>query len=259
VKLAAVVDALAELYGEPTPPPTTDLFELILWENVAYLVDDSRRARAFLSLRADIGTRPDQIAAASPEALAAVATVGMLPEHQADKLRSAAALVLGEYDGDLETLRGWPLPRARRALRRFPALGEPGADKILLLSRTQPVFALDSNGLRVVQRLGFATEQKSYAASYRSAMAALADHLPRDFDGLIRAHLLLRRHGQELCRRTTPRCSLCPVSADCAYAAARPAAAGSVTPSAARPAAFGGGVRGGRAGKHFASNDSSAR
>ena len=71
-----------------------------------------------------------------------------------------------------------------------------------MFTRSQPVLALDSNGLRVLLRLGFGAEKKNYAASYRSAQEALADQLPRDRDALIRAHQLLRQHGQELCRRS---------------------------------------------------------
>ena len=43
-------------------------------------------------------------------------------------------------------------------LKKFPAIGDPGVDKILLLTRTEPVMALDSNGLRVLVRLGFGAE-----------------------------------------------------------------------------------------------------
>jgi hypothetical protein len=32
--------------------------------------------------------------------------------------------------------------RRRRLLKKFPAIGDPGVGKILLLSRTQPVLAL---------------------------------------------------------------------------------------------------------------------
>jgi endonuclease III len=30
-------------------------------------------------------------------------------------------------------------------------------------------------------------------------------------------HELLRQHGQELCRRSSPRCGECPVQTGCAY------------------------------------------
>jgi len=77
---------------------------------------------------------------------------------------------------------------------------------------------MDSNVLRVLQRLGYGREEKSYAASYRSTREAAAPELPKDFDGLIEAYLLLRRHGQELCRRSHPRCEVCPLRERCAYA-----------------------------------------
>jgi endonuclease III len=41
--------------------------------------------------------------------------------------------------------------------------------------------------------------------------------VPEKFDARIRAYLLLKRHGQALCKRTRPKCSECPVSASCAY------------------------------------------
>jgi hypothetical protein len=45
--LDEIVDRLAALYGEPVPPPARTLLDLVLLENVAYLVDDERRLRAF--------------------------------------------------------------------------------------------------------------------------------------------------------------------------------------------------------------------
>ena len=32
-----------------------------------------------------------------------------------------------------------------------------------------------------------------------------------------RAHVLFRRHGQEICKRSAPRCELCPLRGDCAW------------------------------------------
>jgi endonuclease III len=108
-----------------------------------------------------------------------------------------------------------PLPKARRILRQFPAIGEPGADKILLLSGLFAVPALDSNGVRVVTRLGLADEQRDYAKTYGCAVTGLAERL--EPDAFTRAYLLLRQHGQELCRRSAPRCSACPLTDACAY------------------------------------------
>jgi endonuclease III len=218
----SLVDTVAALhteYGDPKPPPTTNLFELVIWENVAYLADDRRRADAFSALRAEVGLEPEALLSASTAELMQATGHGILPEHQAEKLHRAAALVVDRFDGDLDgVVRGWPLAKARLAVRQFPSLGAPGADRVLLLGRAQPVFALESNGLRVLVRLGYADEQPSYAATYRAIMAAIEDQLPSTVDELISAHLLLRTHGQTRCRRAQPDYAACPLRSDCLFA-----------------------------------------
>jgi endonuclease III len=110
-----------------------------------------------------------------------------------------------------------PLPQAKKALKKFPGIADPGAEKILLFTRSYPVMALESNGLRVLCRVGFADEQKNYSVTYRSIQNAIHGQLPRDYDSLIRAYQLLRQHGQELCKRSKPRCAQCPLGDSCDY------------------------------------------
>ena len=215
-ELARVLDALEKFHGRPDPPPTTDPLELVLWENVAYLADDPRREDAFRALKKRVGTRPEQILSARGDLLLEI-TGGIVPGNSLEKLRRSAAIDLEQFGGDLKAAVKRPLPQARKALMKFPSIGAPGADKILLLSRSHPVFALDSNGLRVLLRLGHGREAKSYAATYRSVQEAIAPQLEPDHDWLIRAHLLLRRHGQTLCRRSRPLCEACPVAKVCLY------------------------------------------
>jgi endonuclease-3 len=122
-----------------------------------------------------------------------------------------------DFGGDLSSVLRLELAKARRALCRFPAIGEPGAEKILLFTRAHPVLALDSSGLRVLVRLGYGVERKSYAATYREVQASAAAELPHDCEALVRAHLLLRLHGKELCRTTRPACDGCPLRDVCAH------------------------------------------
>ena len=81
----------------------------------------------------------------------------------------------------------------------------------------QPLLALESNGLRVLVRLGFAEELKNYSATYRAAQEAVKDQWKEDCDWLIGAHQLLRQHGQESCRRSEPLCNACPLTSRCRY------------------------------------------
>ena len=216
ITFSKLVDKLQQHYGPPTPP-STDPLELIIWENIAYLASDRRRAEAFATLKRSIGTRPEQILAAKHSTLAAIGKAGILPDVSAEKLLAIAKIAYEEFDSDLRAVLRKPLLQAKKALKRFPSIGDPGAEKILLLTRSYPVMALDSNGLRVLCRVGFAEEQKNYSATYRLVQDAILEQLPRDCDSLIRAHQLLRQHGQEMCKRSKPRCTECPVRDSCNY------------------------------------------
>jgi endonuclease-3 len=213
-----IVERFAIFYGSPEPPKVTDPLGMILLENVAYLASDERREQAFNILRERVGLTPPEILTAHEESLLEVARLGgMRPAARVQKLRHIAQIALQEFDGDLNKVLKQPLTQAKKSLKKFPGIGDPGAEKILLFSRTHPILALDSNGLRVLLRLGYGEERKSYAATYRSAQEAVKDELREDYDWLIAAHQLLRRHGQEICKTAEPLCPSCPVKSNCKY------------------------------------------
>jgi endonuclease III len=217
---AGVIARLRKFYGNPPPPPVTDPFEQILWENVAYLADDEKRAHAFSQLQKTVGTSPKEIIKAKPEKLLAATRLGgIVPEVRAERLRQIAKIAEILLKGRLDAALGESLAKAKKTLRQFPTIGEPGAEKILMFAGRYPVFGLESNGLRVLLRLGFAQEQKSYAASYRAVQQAISGLLPKDCQSLTAAHQLLRKHGQQLCKRSQPNCDECPLRESCAFAA----------------------------------------
>ena len=205
--LQNVVSALQKLYGVISPR-VTDPFEMILLENASYLVDDARRAETLERLRSAVGLTPEAILKHSRDEIAAViAGGGMKPEMRAEKVLDCARLAV--KSGVTE-----------KTLRKFPSIGEPYADRILLFNGKKVTLAPDSNALRVLLRLGYGQESKSYSTTYRSAMTAAAGEL-RDVTFAQGAHVLLRRHGQEVCKRSAPRCDVCPVRAECAWYQAR--------------------------------------
>src|SRR6185436_2622978 len=104
-----------------------------------YLVDDERRARAFAVLKKRVGLTPAKLRAARPEVLHEVAALGgMHPSQRAERLREIGEIAL-ELRDDLRGVLALPPAKARRALRKFPGIGEPGAEKILLFTETEPV------------------------------------------------------------------------------------------------------------------------
>ena len=211
------VAALRRHAGPPQRPLTADPFALVLWENVAYLAPPARRLEAFRLLQSTVGTRPAAILAAKREALEKVTARGILKATFAARLRECARLASDDFGGDLDAVMRLPLDRAKRALRSFPGIGEPGAEEILLFAGRHALLAPDSNTLRVLQRLGLVEEQSSYARTYAAAREAARD-LAGDVELAREAHLLLQRHGRTLCRRHDPRCGACPLAPRCAHA-----------------------------------------
>src|SRR5438309_11034687 len=149
--LKQIISRLSSHYGKSKPPITTDAFELILLENVAYLVSDERREEAFKTLRKCAGTKPHEVlSASSDDILKATILGGMHPEQRVNRLKEIALIAMDEFGGDLKSALKLPLTKAKQSLRKFPSIGEPSAEKILLFTRSHPVIGLDSNGLRVL-------------------------------------------------------------------------------------------------------------
>jgi len=214
--LGKAVELLREHYGPPAPLPTADPFELILLENVAYLATPARRREAFEQLKSTVGTAPEEIMAAAPATLERVTARGILKSTFAAKLRECARIALEQFGGNLEAVIRGPLDKAKRSLRSFPGIGEPGAEKILLFTGQQALLAPESNGLRVLVRLGLVREEKSYSRTYAASRQAASD-LAAEPGVMQEAHLLLQKHGQTLCKRENPRCGECPLARECAY------------------------------------------
>ena len=216
-RLTKLVRRLRSLYGPPVAPPTRDPYRLLLWEQVAYLADDDRRLEAYQLLEKSVGTEPEDILAATDSALRAVARRGgaIAVSQRADRLRAVAKRVWEVWKGSLKSVVQLPLVDARRELAKYPAIGEPGAERILLLSGAHPVLGLDSNALRVLLRLGYGREDPQWAKTYKDVQAVAERELPRTITARRSALLLLRHHGQELCKRSAPLCLQCPLRPDC--------------------------------------------
>src|SRR5262245_24494618 len=114
IRLIEVVASLKSHYGTQDAPKPDGAWEMILWENVAYLADDERRLKAFKVLKKRTSFRPERILAASDQALLEVTQHGILAEQFAEKLRKCAKLALEEFDGDVKKIPELPIAKARK-------------------------------------------------------------------------------------------------------------------------------------------------
>jgi endonuclease-3 len=215
-----LIAKLKKAHGDPALPPAHGPFELVMWENACYLLPDDRRAAVFEGLREQVGMDADSIWKADKEVLMPLAKMGgMRPETRVFRWREIARITLSQFAGNLNSILQLPYAKAKKALHQFPNIGEPGAEKILMLCGMSDGLPLEWNGLRVLERVGYGRTQKNYGATYRSVQEAIASQLPRNPAALTRAHLLLRYHGKTVCRNNRPFCEECALVSECAYAA----------------------------------------
>jgi endonuclease III len=218
--LSEILNRLERFYGPQEPSFPVDPYEFLVWWYCGYPASDMACTKGWNSLTRDVGIDPGKLLKAKPRKLAAaIEPGGMFPELRAQHLQELAFRVENEFGGDLRAALAGPVPKARKLLKSFYGIADPGADRILLFARISPIAAVPSNCAGVLLRIRKTATSKNYSATYREEQGVIATELPETFDALARAYLLLKRHGQQLCKRTNPKCSECPLRPHCAYAA----------------------------------------
>src|SRR5258708_36713148 len=93
--LGDALSALEKRYGPQSPPPPADPFEMVLWDQVAYLADDNKRLAAFEALRSSIGADAARVAKAGKSKLVEVAALGgIFAELRAERMKNSAVMVM---------------------------------------------------------------------------------------------------------------------------------------------------------------------
>ena len=207
---------------------------MIVFLNSGYPASDAKCAKGFEALKREVGVQAKKILAAPKSKLAKVMQPSVImPSLCAERLKEIARKVRDEFGGGLtaalkQRLREAKEPEkgfkaAKRVLQEFPVIGEPSAEKILLFSGLAPIAAVPSAFVDVPVRLFRGEPGKNYAADYKAAREILETGLPQTFEARQRVYLLLKKLGQEICKRTKPKCEVCPLTAHCAYLQAQAA------------------------------------
>ena len=213
-----ILRQLESLYGNQEPCWPTDPYDFLVWWHCGYPASDTSCAKGWEKLNREVGVEPRQLLTAGAARLARVLKAGgMVPELRAMRLMEIAARIQDEYGGDLRAGLAGPLSKVRQALKRFPNIADPGADRILLFGGIAPVPAVPSNCPHVLVRIQRGQERENYGVTYREAQEAIEAEIPKNFDARTRAYLLVKRHGQTVCKRRNPECAHCPISSSCAF------------------------------------------
>jgi endonuclease-3 len=212
-RIGPILERLADRYGMPTwggarLEPVDELVLTVLAQNTA----DINSHRAFVALRAAYASW-DEVLAAPTDELADVIRPGGLAPTKSRRIQLVLAEVRDATHGkwDLGFLREWPLDQARQWLVSLPGIGRKTASIVLLFAFGRPALPVDTHVYRVASRLGLLPARTDLTRAHD----LLEEVVPPE--AMYAGHVLLIRHGREVCRAPRPICALCPLTDLCPY------------------------------------------
>lgn len=208
-RLAAILRRLRAAYGEPPAPrrlpPLDELILTVLSQNT----NDTNRDRAYADLRARFPTW-DEVADAPLPAIARAIRRGGLGPTKSVRIREILrALRDRGISLDAQAFVGMRSAALWDLLVGLRGVGPKTAACVLLFSLGRPFFPVDTHVHRVARRLALVPE----TADAVQAQALLQEAVsPADVYAL---HMLLIRHGRDVCVARRPLCSRCPLAEVC--------------------------------------------
>jgi endonuclease-3 len=211
-KIAPVYERLLAHYGEPElrplQDPLSELIQTVLSQNTADVNSD----RAFASLMDAFHGDWEAVRAAPVEQIADAIRIGGLADVKAARIKAILEEISNRV-GELELtfLRELPLDEGRAFLRSLGGVGPKTAACVLLFSCGKPALPVDTHVHRVSQRLGLVGARATAEQAHELLESMVAPEQVYPF------HMLLIRHGREICKAQRPKCGICPVFGLCAF------------------------------------------
>lgn len=223
-RFGRILDTLESFHGAQTAQWPTDPYQFLVWWHCGYPPSEERCSRGWESLNEEIGTSPEKLLQTPSSKLTrALKAGGIVPELRAGRLKEIAQTIQERFGGDLlSALSRLPVAQVRATLKKFPGIGDPGADRIILFGGIAPVPAVPSSCPQVLVRIESGEPRETYNANFRVAREIVQSEVADTFVARTRAYLLVQQHGQQICKRSSPKCESCPIAGSCAYFQNRP-------------------------------------
>ncbi len=208
--ICAILDALYEHHGRMRYDGPDDLLGVLVRTILSQQTTRANCRRAFGALLDTYGGDWRRIERADSDELVETISVAGLANQKAQRIQALLARLddeRGEYS--LEFLKQREVDQARAYLTRFKGVGPKTAAFSLMYAAGMAAFPMDTHILRICQRLGLIDASTSSKQAHRQ-MEAL---IPADQH--YSAHMVLVRHGRDICHARRPECERCPIADIC--------------------------------------------
>jgi endonuclease-3 len=179
----------------------TNAYTLLVAVALSAQATDIGVNKATLALFAKVDTPQKMLDLGEEGLIQHIKTIGLFRAKARHVMKMARQLVDG-YGGEV--------PSSRAALQGLAGVGRKTANVVLNMWFHMPAQAVDTHILRVGNRTGIAVGRDEAAVE-----RAIEDHIPAPFQQ--HAHHWLILHGRYICTARKPKCSICPIAADCLF------------------------------------------
>ena len=202
-----------ERYGKPAPRDPRDPLSQLIYSLLASRTKTEDSNAVMRDLQKRYATWDELRDAPVAEIEQAIAGV-TFPEVKAPRIKAALQGITARYGSlTLDFLAKYRTDKIREWLEGFEGVGAQMSAAVVNFSTLRRrALCVDANHLRVTQRL--ALTPRADAATTETRLMRL---VPEDWDAamLDEHHSLVKLHAQTLCTFADPKCSACPLLAEC--------------------------------------------
>jgi len=199
----AMSGALGPMHWWPAKTPFEVIVGAILTQSTAW----GNVERAIANLEAARMLTPAAMLRVRTARLATLVRPSGYFRQKAKKLKAFVRFLYSNYGGSLTQMFRAPTAELREKLLSVHGIGPETADSILLYAGNHPVFVVDAYTHRIFGR----HEITDGKPNYEKVRALIENSIPPQPALFNEFHALIVNIGKTWCRKSVPRCELCPL------------------------------------------------
>jgi len=204
-------ERLCERYGVPRRKARGSVLDCLIGTILSQNTSSNNSSLAFRRLKEKFRSW-DELAAAPTRSIASAIRVAGLSNIKAPRIKKIVRRVKEEKgSASLDFIRGWDAKKALDYLLSLDGVGLKTALCVLLFSCGKGVFPVDTHIMRISKRLGLIPQNASADAAHE----LLGKVVPSEIAYPL--HLLMIRHGREVCHPRNPDCAECVLIQHCSF------------------------------------------
>ena len=205
--LEVIYDKLYRHFGPQSWWPGETPFEVIVgailtqntnWQNVSKAIANLKKAKVL---------SPKKLYSLPQSRLAQLIRPSGYFNIKAKRLREFLNFLFKNYNGSLKKMFSRPLEDLRKEVLSIKGIGPETADSILLYAGGYPTFVVDAYTKRIFSRQKLLSKD----ADYHTVQKIFVENLKKDVQLYNEYHALIVRLGKDFCKKTKPRCEICPI------------------------------------------------